>query len=70
MPRGFARDAPAAYLRFTQFLGAGEEPPDFALRPDFHTQLPGTTPLCRCLNAPLLGQERPAGLSAPRRGRR
>lgn len=61
VPRGFAKDHPAAnYLQFKQFLGAREEPADFATRPDFYKQLLATftelVPLCRFLNAPLVAR--------------
>ncbi|MGQ0734973.1 MAG: DUF2461 domain-containing protein [Acidobacteriota bacterium] len=59
VPRGFDKDHPAAeYLRHKQFLGAREEPPSFAARPDFYKQLLATfeaiLPLCRFLNEPLV----------------
>jgi uncharacterized protein (TIGR02453 family) len=59
VPRGWARDHPAAaYLMRKQFLGAREEPPAFAARPDFYRQLVATmktlAPLVSFLNEPLL----------------
>lgn len=62
VPRGFARDHPAAeYLQFKQFMGIREEPATFATRPDFYKQLLATfklfVPLCRFLNEPLLSQQ-------------
>lgn len=63
VPRGFARDHPAAhYLRFRQFLGFREESAAFATRPDFYRQLVGTfkqlAPLVRFLNEPLIAMQR------------
>jgi uncharacterized protein (TIGR02453 family) len=63
VPRGFAKDHPAAhYLQFRQFLGAREEAPAFATRPDFYRQLVATfkqlTPLIRFLNEPLMARQR------------
>jgi uncharacterized protein (TIGR02453 family) len=59
VPRGFAKDHPAAhYLQFKQFLGFREEPEQFATRPDFYKQLVQTfrvlTPLVQFLNDPIL----------------
>lgn len=59
VPRGFAKDHPAAhYLQFRQFLGFREESAVFATRPDFYRQLVGTfkqlVPLVRFLNEPLI----------------
>jgi len=59
VPRGFAKDHPAAhYLQFKQFLGSREEAASFAVRPDFYRQLLQTfrqlTPLVRFLNEPLV----------------
>jgi uncharacterized protein (TIGR02453 family) len=72
VPRGFPADHPAAaYLRYRQFLGARQEPPAFATRPDFYTQLLSTfaaiLPLCRFLNAPLVARagRDPARFLAP-----
>lgn len=61
VPRGFARDHPAApFLVFRQFMGIREEAGEFALRRDFYKQLVETfkafVPLCRFLNEPLLNQ--------------
>ncbi len=59
VPRGFARDHPAAdHLMRKQFLGSREEPAAFAARPDFYRQLVHTfaalAPLVRFLNEPLI----------------
>jgi uncharacterized protein (TIGR02453 family) len=59
VPRGFAKDHPAAaYLRHKQWLGFREEPAGFATRPDFYKQLVATmkalTPLVTFLNEPLV----------------
>ncbi|MGE0460592.1 MAG: DUF2461 domain-containing protein [Vicinamibacterales bacterium] len=59
VPRGWARDHPAArYLVHKQFLGFREEPAAFAARPDFYQQLLGTmralAPLVSFLNEPLV----------------
>lgn len=59
VPRGFAKDHPAAdYLQFKQFLGFREETASFATRPDFYRQLVQTfrqlTPLVRFLNEPIV----------------
>lgn len=59
VPRGFAKDHPAAaHLMRKQFLGFREEPAAFAARPDFYRQLVRTftalTPLVRFLNEPLV----------------
>ena len=56
VPRGFAKDHPAAhYLRFKQFLGFREFKPEFATSPDFYPELLRTfkalTPLLRFLNS-------------------
>jgi len=64
VPRGFAKDHPAAdYLQFKQFMGIREEAGTFATRPDFYKQLLATfklfVPLCRFLNEPLLAQRAP-----------
>jgi uncharacterized protein (TIGR02453 family) len=66
VPRGFAKDHPAAhYLHFRQFMGIREESGTFATRPDFYKQLLATfkvfVPLCRFLNEPLLAQTRNDG---------
>jgi uncharacterized protein (TIGR02453 family) len=63
VPRGFAKDHPAAfYLQQRQFLAAREEPAAFATRPDFYKQLLATfktlLPLCRFLNEPLVERRR------------
>ena len=68
VPRGFARDHPAApYLQFKQFLGSREEPAAFAIRPDFYKQLKQTfetlVPLCRFLNEPLVARATSSSLS-------
>jgi uncharacterized protein (TIGR02453 family) len=61
VPRGFAKDHPAAdYLQYRQFMGIREEKPEFATRRDFYAQLLETfaqfVPLCRFLNEPLVAQ--------------
>jgi hypothetical protein len=61
VPRGFAKDHPAApFLVFRQFMGVREEAGTFALRPNFYKQLLDTfkafVPLCRFLNEPLLNR--------------
>ena len=58
VPRGFAKDHPAAeYLRFRQFLGGREFPPEFATTREFYPALIETykalMPLIRFLNEPL-----------------
>ena len=63
VPRGFAKDHPAAhYLQFKQFLGAREEMAAFATREDFYQQLVTTfkaiTPLVRFLNEPIIAMQR------------
>lgn len=63
VPRGFAKDHPAAeYLQFKQFLGAREEAADFACRPDFYKQLTATfrqiSPLVNFLNQPLVARQK------------
>lgn len=63
VPRGFAKDHPAAhYLQFKQFLGFREEPATFATRADFYRQLVATfrqlVPLVRFLNEPILATQR------------
>jgi uncharacterized protein (TIGR02453 family) len=60
VPRGFAKDHPAArYLMHKQFLAFREEPASFAIRPDFYRQLVTTfkamAPLVGFLNEPLIG---------------
>ena len=59
VPRGFAKDHPAAeYLKFRQFLAAREFPASFATRPTFYGGLLRifrlVAPLGRFLNEPLL----------------
>ena len=61
VPRGFAKDHPAAdLLVFRQFMGIREEAGEFALGRDFYKQLLETfkafVPLCRFLNEPLLNR--------------
>jgi uncharacterized protein (TIGR02453 family) len=68
VPRGFARDHPAArYLKHRQFLGFRQEPAAFAARPDFYRQLVATmralVPFVRFLNEPLI-----EGLKIEKRG--
>jgi len=63
VPRGFAKDHPAAdYLQYRQFMAFREEPAAFATRKDFYQQLKATletiTPLVRFLNEPLVSAER------------
>jgi uncharacterized protein (TIGR02453 family) len=63
VPRGFARDHPAAsYLQFRQFMAYREEAPGIATKRDFYKQLRGTleaiTPLVRFLNEPLVASLR------------
>ncbi len=63
VPRGFAKDHPAAhYLQFKQFLGFREELAAFATRPDFYRELLATfrhlTPLVTFLNEPLVARRR------------
>ena len=64
VPRGFAKDHPAAdYLRYRQFMAFREEPAAFATRKDFYQQLKATlatiTPMVRFLNEPLVDALRP-----------
>lgn len=64
VPRGFAKDHPAAaYLKHRQFLGFREEPAAFAASPTFYKQLAGTlktiVPLVNFLNEPLVDAARP-----------
>jgi uncharacterized protein (TIGR02453 family) len=59
VPRGFAKDHPAAdYLRHRQFLASRERPAEFAYDPRFYrevlTVFRNITPLVRFLNEPLL----------------
>jgi uncharacterized protein (TIGR02453 family) len=59
VPRGFAKDHPAAsYLMHRQFLGFREEPAAFASSATFYRQLVGTlktiVPLVTFVNEPLL----------------
>jgi uncharacterized protein (TIGR02453 family) len=61
VPRGFAKDHPAApFLVFRQFMGVREEPGEFALRRSFYRELLDTfkifVPLCRFVNEPLLNR--------------
>jgi uncharacterized protein (TIGR02453 family) len=61
VPRGFAKDHPAAtYLLHKQFMGFREDDPELATRPDFYRQVLGTfrslLPLCRFLNEPLVAR--------------
>jgi len=64
VPRGFAKDHPAArYLIHRQFLGVREEPAAFAASPAFYRQLVTTlktiAPLVAFLNEPLIEAARP-----------
>jgi len=59
VPRGFAKDHPAAeYLQYRQFMAFREEPAAFATRKDFYKQVRETlatiAPLVRFLNQPLV----------------
>lgn len=59
VPRGFAKDHPAAdYLRFRQFLAGREYPADIATSPRFYSEVVtvfrNVAPLARFLNEPLL----------------
>lgn len=63
VPRGFAKDHPAAgYLRHRQFIAFREEPPAFATRKDFYARLRDTfeamMPMVRFLNEPLVASAR------------
>ena len=58
MPRGFAKEHPAAeYLKFKHFVAGAEFPPALATSPAFYktllTVFRQVTPLTRFLNAPL-----------------
>lgn len=64
VPRGFAKDHPAAaYLMHRQFLGFREDPAALAASPVFYTQLRETlktiVPLVTFLNEPLIEAQRP-----------
>lgn len=64
VPRGFAKDHPAAaYLMHKQFLGFREQPAAFATAPGFYKQLLASfktlLPLLRFLNEPLVEAQRP-----------
>ena len=64
VPRGFAKDHPAAgYLTYRQFLGYREDPATVATSATFYKQLLGTmktiVPLVTFLNEPLLEASRP-----------
>jgi uncharacterized protein (TIGR02453 family) len=59
VPRGFAKDHPAApYLQYRQFMAFREDPATLATSKDFYKQLKGTletiAPLVRFLNEPLV----------------
>jgi uncharacterized protein (TIGR02453 family) len=59
VPRGFAKDHPAAaYLQHRQFMAFREEAPEFATSKQFYSQLRSTfetiAPLVRFLNEPLI----------------
>jgi uncharacterized protein (TIGR02453 family) len=64
VPRGFAKDHPAAeFLKYRQFLAGRELPPPVACKPTFYATLLGVfrqvTPVIRFLNEPLApGRER------------
>jgi uncharacterized protein (TIGR02453 family) len=60
VPRGFAKDHPAAeYLKYRQFLAGCEYPGQFAANPRFYSEVlkvfRQVAPLTRFLNEPLLG---------------
>jgi uncharacterized protein (TIGR02453 family) len=60
VPRGYAKDHPAAdFLRHKQFLAGRELPAEVAARDDFYAELVATfkaaMPLIRFLNEPLVG---------------
>jgi uncharacterized protein (TIGR02453 family) len=62
VPRGFAKDHPAAnYLQHRQFMAFREEDAAFATRKDFYKQLRDTfaaiTPLVQFLNEPLIASQ-------------
>jgi uncharacterized protein (TIGR02453 family) len=62
VPRGFAKDHPAAnYLQHRQFMAFREEEAAFATRKDFYKQLRDTfhviTPLVQFLNEPLIASQ-------------
>jgi uncharacterized protein (TIGR02453 family) len=64
VPRGFAKDHPAAaYLQHRQFMAYREEAAAFATKKDFYKQLRTTLetimPLVRFLNEPLVASQRP-----------
>jgi uncharacterized protein (TIGR02453 family) len=64
VPRGFAKDHPAAaYLTYRQFLGYREDPATLAISATFYKQLLRTmktiVPLVTFLNEPLLAAARP-----------
>ena len=64
VPRGFAKDHPAAhFLQFRQFMVYREEPAAFAHSPRFYQQLRWTfetiMPLLAFLNEPLIEADRP-----------
>jgi len=64
LPRGYAKDHPAAdYLQYKQFMAFREEPAAFATSKDFYKQLRDTLqtvmPLVQFLNEPLVESQRP-----------
>ena len=64
VPRGFAKDHPAAsYLMYRQFLGYREDRAELAASPTFYRELVGTmkaiVPLVSFLNEPLVEARRP-----------
>jgi uncharacterized protein (TIGR02453 family) len=64
VPRGFAKDHPAAnYLQHRQFMAFREEDAVFATRKDFYKQLRDTlqaiSPLVQFLNEPLVASQQP-----------
>ena len=59
VPRGYAKDHPAAhYLQYRQFMAFREEAPQFATSKQFYSHLRSTletiAPLVRFLNEPLI----------------
>jgi len=63
VPRGFARDHPAAdLLKYRQFLAGTERPSSFASSPTFYPRLleifKAVAPVARFLNEPLAGDRR------------
>jgi uncharacterized protein (TIGR02453 family) len=70
LPRGYARDHPAAhYLQFKQFLAGREYEAELAISPRFYAELLGVfravAPVVRFLNTPLEAQATRAADAAP-----